>query len=127
MDFPSLYGYLECLEVSPCMGWMSSNETLRMVTTDHAVKLSNVAKNIAETENYDHFNMIYYDFDIRPSIELWVSYTMHLFKGGGYYSTHLFFNMKKLYFFLHEKLAFLTLIFFYLKFLTFFYAIFLST
>ena len=71
MDYPSLYGYLECLEVSPCMGWMSSNDTLRMVTTDHARKLSRVAQDIAETESYQHFDMMYYDFDIRPSIELW--------------------------------------------------------
>jgi len=71
MDYPALYGYLECLEVSPCLGWMSANETLRTVTTEHAMKLSKVAQDIAETETFEHFDMIYYDFDIRPSIELW--------------------------------------------------------
>ena len=71
IDYPALYGYLECLEVSPCMGWMSANATLRTVTTEHAMKLSKAAQDIAETETFEHFDMIYYDFDIRPSIELW--------------------------------------------------------
>ena len=80
IDYPGIYGYLECLEATPCMGWMSANETLREVTTEHALKLSAVSKNIVDTESYSHFDMLYYDFDIGPSIELWLGYKMLLVK-----------------------------------------------
>ena len=59
-------------EVSPCIGWMTSNETLRHVTSEHAEKLSKVAANIADTTSYEHFDLIYYDFEIGPQIELWL-------------------------------------------------------
>ena len=36
------------------------------------MKLSKVAEDIANTVTYENFDLIYYDFDIRPSIELWV-------------------------------------------------------
>ena len=71
VTYPQFFKYLECLEISPCVGWMSSNETLRNVTSNHAKKLSAVAEDIVKTEEYGHFDMLYYDLDIRSSIKQW--------------------------------------------------------
>lgn len=43
--YEDLYAYLNCLEVSPCRGWMDKNETLRDLTS----KVSTVC--IALNEN----------------------------------------------------------------------------
>ena len=33
VQYKDLYDYLNCLEISPCTGWMNSNETLRDLTS----------------------------------------------------------------------------------------------
>lgn len=49
----ALYNYLNCLSISPCRGWMNSNETLRNATTARAVELSAVLQKIASDGGYD--------------------------------------------------------------------------
>ena len=39
VTYADLYDYLNCLDISPCWGWMNSNETVRNMTTEHAMKL----------------------------------------------------------------------------------------
>ena len=34
IKYPDLYTYLSCLQVSPCNGWLSTNETLRNLTSE---------------------------------------------------------------------------------------------
>ena len=52
LKYPQFYDYMECLEISPCNGWLSSNETLRNVTDEHAQKLSAVAANIDKERHF---------------------------------------------------------------------------
>jgi len=33
VTYETLYDYLNCLEISPCWGWMNSNATIREMTT----------------------------------------------------------------------------------------------
>ena len=58
--FKDVYSFLNCLEISPCSGWMNSNATLRNETTARAVELSSVISGLAGS--YPAVN-----FDVRPS------------------------------------------------------------
>jgi len=42
VTYKAVYEFLECLQISPCNGWMSSNATLRNLTTDRAMELNAV-------------------------------------------------------------------------------------
>ena len=46
VTYSTLYDYLNCLEISPCGGWMTSNDTLRNITQTRANELSAVIKNV---------------------------------------------------------------------------------
>ena len=64
MTYEGLYEYLNCLEVSPCHGWLTGDADLRDFTSERAFNLSRATEDIANTESYEHFDMLYYDFDI---------------------------------------------------------------
>ena len=64
LTYEQLYEYLNCLQVSPCHGWLTSDSDLRDFTSERAYNLSRATEDIANTESYDNFDMIYYDFDI---------------------------------------------------------------
>eukprot|EP01006_Ploeotia_vitrea_P063389 TRINITY_DN85441_c0_g1_i1.p1 TRINITY_DN85441_c0_g1~~TRINITY_DN85441_c0_g1_i1.p1 ORF type:complete len:579 (+),score=59.10 TRINITY_DN85441_c0_g1_i1:180-1739(+) len=40
VNYTALYDYLNCLDVSPCWGWMNSNETVRNLTYKRAMELN---------------------------------------------------------------------------------------
>src|SRR5690349_12237812 len=45
ITYSQVYSYLECLQISPCNGWLSSNDTVRQMTTQRAVDLSEAIRN----------------------------------------------------------------------------------
>ena len=49
---------------------MTADADLRDRTSQRAFELSQVAKDIAEGTNYEHFEMLYYDFDIEGESKL---------------------------------------------------------
>ena len=59
-----MYEYLNCLQVSPCAGWMSDDKKLREFTSERAYNLSRVAEDIVNTKTYNNFDMLYYDYAI---------------------------------------------------------------
>ena len=44
VTYTDLYDYLNCLQVSPCYGWMNSNATMRELTTQRAMELTQLMK-----------------------------------------------------------------------------------
>lgn len=64
-----IYDYLNCLKVNPCWGWLNSNETVRNLTTEHAMRLNRVYREIvADTKGrYNNFDILYLDF---PAAEI---------------------------------------------------------
>lgn len=70
VSYPQIYDYLNCLEISPCWGWMNTNATVRQLTDERAALLSKVySKIIADRQQYyKHFKIIYHDF---PIDEIW--------------------------------------------------------
>jgi acyloxyacyl hydrolase len=58
---------LNCLKISPCWGWLNSNETIRDLATKHANMLNDVYREIIK-ENYK-FKNFDYDFYEVPVAE----------------------------------------------------------
>ena len=49
--YPDFYKYLDCLQVSPCAGWMSADSEIRDMTSERAANLSAVYEDIGEGFN----------------------------------------------------------------------------
>mmetsp|Transcript_3766 Transcript_3766/g.3204 ORF Transcript_3766/g.3204 Transcript_3766/m.3204 type:complete len:187 (+) Transcript_3766:1281-1841(+) len=63
IGYPQFYDYLNCMELSPCWGWMNTNATVRNLTTQRALELNQVYRDIiAENHTWEHFDYNYYDF-----------------------------------------------------------------
>ncbi|NXT59937.1 AOAH hydrolase, partial [Chaetops frenatus] len=71
VTYSQLYSFLDCLQVSPCSGWLTPNETLRNLTAERALQLSNVLKEIARSEKFANFDIFYMDFPLRQTAEEW--------------------------------------------------------
>ncbi len=44
LRYTDMYRWFNCMEMGPCHGWMTSNSTLRKITTKHARRLTRVLK-----------------------------------------------------------------------------------
>lgn len=71
VTYGQLYAFLSCLQVSPCHGWMTANETLRTLTSQRAALLSNTLKKIATSQKFTSFHLYYMDFDFQEIIKKW--------------------------------------------------------
>ncbi|XP_004676915.1 PREDICTED: acyloxyacyl hydrolase [Condylura cristata] len=71
VTYADFYSFLNCLQVSPCHGWMSSNKTLRTLTSERAEQLSNTLKKIASSKKFTNFDLFYMAFDFQEIIEEW--------------------------------------------------------
>jgi len=56
--YPQLYDFLNCLETSPCAGWMNTNAAIRDATTQRAADLSNVYPQLVKN-TYKNFKAYY--------------------------------------------------------------------
>ena len=61
ITYATLYNFLNCLDISPCWGWLNSNATIRKFTTERAQNLSKVYQQIIDTKKWKNFDMVYYD------------------------------------------------------------------
>ncbi|EGG22048.1 Acyloxyacyl hydrolase [Cavenderia fasciculata] len=75
--YEMVYDYLNCLELSPCWGWMNPNETVRNYTSERAASLNSVYSQIIGNYTFKHFDMQYYDFPFDAVNAEWI-------KGGGH-------------------------------------------
>eukprot|EP01132_Coremiostelium_polycephalum_P003673 gene3673-4575_t len=71
--YEEVYNFLNCLEVSPCWGWMNPNETIRDQTSARAQELSDVYPEIIKNYTFVHFDMQYYDFPFNVINQQWVA------------------------------------------------------
>ncbi|XP_060079937.1 acyloxyacyl hydrolase-like [Ylistrum balloti] len=71
VTYSNFYDYFNCLEISPCVGWMNTNETIRNMTTERAMQLSNVLKEVAQTQadKYSNFKLAYMENPIFQAID----------------------------------------------------------
>ncbi|XP_023400061.1 acyloxyacyl hydrolase isoform X2 [Loxodonta africana] len=71
VTYAQLYSFLNCLQISPCHGWMSANKTLRTLTSERAALLSRTLKTVATREKFTNFNLFYMDFAFQEITEEW--------------------------------------------------------
>ncbi|XP_063090032.1 acyloxyacyl hydrolase isoform X2 [Cavia porcellus] len=71
VTYAQLFSFLNCLQVNACHGWMSSNKTLRTLTSERAQQLSNTLKKIAASEKFTNFDLLYMDFAFKEMVEEW--------------------------------------------------------
>jgi len=71
VTYARFYDYLNCLESSPCWGWMNSNADDRNKTTARAFELNKVYAKIMAQRKYKNFDMMYTDPPLYGVIEIW--------------------------------------------------------
>ena len=72
VKYPQFYDYLNCLQVSPCFGWMNSNATWRNRTTERAMELNSALKDLVANATFTNFKTVhYFDVPIEKAIEWW--------------------------------------------------------
>lgn len=63
VTFDKVYDFLNCLQISPCAGWLNTNATARRYTTQLAKNLSKIYQQIIdEGKGYTNYDIVYYDF-----------------------------------------------------------------
>ncbi|CAF4105413.1 unnamed protein product, partial [Rotaria sordida] len=73
ISYSQIYDYLSCLQISPCNGWMTSNATLRALTTQRAMELSAAVRNVTYTYKPMQYDIEYLDFPFNDVIQEWVA------------------------------------------------------
>ena len=76
ITYAQFYHYLNCMESSPCWGWMNNNVTVRNLTAVRQRELNAVLANIAQNEKFNNFDVVYLDDPFHFIIKRWV-------EGGG--------------------------------------------
>ena len=73
IKYPQMYDYLSCLQISPCNGWLSSNATLRYLTTERAHNLSLAIQNATVNYKPIHYDTAYLDFPFDEAMQEWIA------------------------------------------------------
>ena len=71
VTYAQFYDYFNCLQISPCFGWMNTNETWRNLTTERAMQLNDAFRNLVKNETFKNFKAYYLDPPIPEAFERW--------------------------------------------------------
>jgi len=71
VTYSQFYDYLNCLEISPCFGWMNSDAYWRNATTERAMELNEVYKQIIQNNTFTNFDMTYFDCPMHQVVAIW--------------------------------------------------------
>lgn len=61
VPYPVFYDFLNCLEISPCWGWMNSDKSARDGTTARAMELNKAYLELIEQNKFKNFDIVYLD------------------------------------------------------------------
>ena len=70
VTYEHFYDFLNCLQISPCFGWLNSNESVRNATSKRAALLSKVLENVAKAERYSSFDLYYFDSPVKQVVQV---------------------------------------------------------
>eukprot|EP00026_Physarum_polycephalum_P007804 Phypoly_transcript_07872.p1 GENE.Phypoly_transcript_07872~~Phypoly_transcript_07872.p1 ORF type:complete len:447 (+),score=71.22 Phypoly_transcript_07872:193-1533(+) len=73
VTYSDFYDYMNCLEISPCFGWMNSDAYWRNATTQRAFELNQVYQDIIANHTYKNFDMHYFDCPMEEVLATWIS------------------------------------------------------
>eukprot|EP01088_Endostelium_zonatum_P006138 TRINITY_DN18241_c0_g1_i1.p1 TRINITY_DN18241_c0_g1~~TRINITY_DN18241_c0_g1_i1.p1 ORF type:complete len:605 (-),score=131.95 TRINITY_DN18241_c0_g1_i1:49-1719(-) len=71
VTYKTFYNFMNCLEISPCWGWMNDNATARNETTKRAESLNAVYKDIIKGGKWKNFNVTYFDCPMKEVVTEW--------------------------------------------------------
>ncbi|XP_061196786.1 acyloxyacyl hydrolase-like [Saccostrea echinata] len=73
VTYSNFYDYFNCLEISPCLGWMNTNATIRDLTTKRAIELSEALKEVvvSHQSSFSNFKLYYLDNPIDQVLDEW--------------------------------------------------------
>ena len=71
VTYSQLYDFLNCLQVSPCYGWLNSNETWRNLTTEHANELNDALSRLISSTQYNNIVVNDFPLPLREILEDW--------------------------------------------------------
>ncbi|EDO31678.1 predicted protein [Nematostella vectensis] len=73
VTYAQFYDFLNCVHVSPCFGWMNTNETIRNLTTQRALELTAVMKEVAtQATNYTNIDVHFFHNPFFKVIKDWM-------------------------------------------------------
>ncbi|XP_014667051.1 PREDICTED: acyloxyacyl hydrolase-like [Priapulus caudatus] len=74
VKYTDVYNWFNCLEVTPCMGWMNTNETMRDLTSKRAAELTEAIKQLAleYTNTFINFDVHFLPCPMQEAIDIWV-------------------------------------------------------
>lgn len=61
VTYANFYDYFNCLQVSPCTGWMNSNDTMRNLTTERANELNSILQQLSTEYQSKNYKLYYVD------------------------------------------------------------------
>lgn len=72
--YRDVYDWFNCLLVTPCLGWMNTNETLRDFTSKRAAALSKVMSDVAKEYHtlFENFDINFVNCPMQEAINIWV-------------------------------------------------------
>ena len=73
IKYSDFYTYLNCLEISPCDTWMTTNATERAATERYAEMLSGLVRNVTQSYKFKNFDMAYVDFPLQNVFDRWTA------------------------------------------------------
>jgi acyloxyacyl hydrolase len=73
LTYSQMHEYLSCLQISSCNGWLTPNTTLRDLTTQRAVDLSQAVQNATLTYQPRNYDSAYLDFPFDQVVQEWVA------------------------------------------------------
>lgn len=71
--YSTFYEYLMCLDISPCIGWMNTNETVRNATWERVQELNAVYPQVVADQKYSNFDMHYLELNFDTVVQQWVA------------------------------------------------------
>lgn len=71
VTYSRVYDYLNCLQISPCFGWLNSNETWRNLTTERAMQLNVAFQSLVANNTFKNFKIFYVDPPLPATIRKW--------------------------------------------------------
>lgn len=69
ITYSQMYDFLNCLDISPCWGWLNTNATVRKFATERARNLTKVYKKIIDSHTFKNFDIAFYEFPAAEIIE----------------------------------------------------------
>jgi len=71
VKYSDFYDFLNCLGISPCFGWMNSDPYWRNVTTERAMELNQVYRDLVTNTSYKNFDIHYFDCPLEQVVKIW--------------------------------------------------------